>query len=204
MAMPVVLSLPLRTGILLFCLSIWLGQYFLINNSNLGNRTRKNWSTNWDLMIPFVPQMTIPYISAYIFGILPFLIIEDVKLFFYTLLGYFMVTFIGSGMHVVFPSQILSNEKIEPTGISMTLLYWVRQISKPYDNFPSTHVAFSVLTVGTCSLSRGPAFGGVLMIWALVITASTLLTKQHYFLDVVSGSLLGLAAFILVRLICNC
>ena len=177
--MPAVLSLSLRIGIVLFCLSIWVGQYFLINNSNLGNRTRKNWSTNWDRMIPFVPQLIIPYISAYPFGILPFFIIADAKLFFSTLFGYLMVTILGSGIHVIFPSQILRNEKIEPGGISKTLLYWSQQISKPYDNFPSTHVAFSVLTVGTSSLSRGSIIGGVLLIWALVISASTLLTKQH-------------------------
>jgi membrane-associated phospholipid phosphatase len=201
MTLPATLSLPLRIGILFFCFSFWLGQYFFINHSKLGGRPRKLWVTKWDSVITFSPLMIIPYLSVYIFGILPFFLISQTRLFLLTLSGYFLTTVIGSGIHILLPSQVLRHENTPSKEISWRLIGWFQRLCQPYDNFPSTHVAFSVLTVGTCLLSRGPIIGVVFMLWAFLIAVSTLMAKQHYVLDVVSGGFLGLTVFALIWLI---
>jgi membrane-associated phospholipid phosphatase len=199
--MPEFLSLPIRIGILSFCIVIWLGQFFLINHATSNKKTKKLWAMDWDSAIPFLPQTIFPYLSVYIFAILPFILIDEARLFFYTLLGYAIITLIGSGIHILSPSQVFRYEKLEPEGISLTTIYWYQRLCKPYDNFPSTHVAFSILAVGICYLRSGLMLGVVFMFWAVLIALSTLTTKQHYMLDIVSGSVLGVSVFILIVLL---
>jgi membrane-associated phospholipid phosphatase len=38
----------------------------------------------------------------------------------------------------------------------------------------------------------GPVIGNIMLIWAVLIAVSTLYTKQHYILDVLTGLLGGL------------
>jgi len=71
-------------------------------------------------------------------------------------------------------------------------------LCKPYDNFPSTHIAFAVIAAGMIFLSSGPILGSIMLVWALLVVLSTLLTKQHNILDITAGGLLGLAVFALI------
>lgn len=66
-----------------------------------------------------------------------------------------------------------------------------RLVALRYNYFPSLHVAFTVVCVAAYSRygTRVAKFG--VTIWGIAIVASTLLTHQHYLLDVAGGLLLG-------------
>lgn len=61
--------------------------------------------------------------------------------------------------------------------------------------FPSLHVAFAV-TAALAFAPRTTRLGGALLyLWALAVAASTLVTRQHYLLDVVAGWALALVCW---------
>ena len=64
----------------------------------------------------------------------------------------------------------------------------------PYNCFPSLHVAHSFVSALTCwRVHRGVGIGTG--ICASLVALSTLLTKQHYVLDVIAGVLLASIAY---------
>jgi membrane-associated phospholipid phosphatase len=62
----------------------------------------------------------------------------------------------------------------------------------PYAAFPSMHVALAV--VAARALWREGVGGGWLLLWPVVMSASTIYTGNHYLADVLAGWLLGWAA----------
>jgi membrane-associated phospholipid phosphatase len=196
--MPAELPLTTRLNILLPSLILWMAHYFVINRLSGRNRPRTDWSTRLDEGIPFLPRSALVYLSTYPFGLSPFVLISQTWLFAAAAYSYLVITAVSAIINVIFPSQVRRVEDLNPAGISSTLLGRYQRLCRPYDNFPSTHVAYSVVVVGTTFLAWGPGPGSVSLVWAVLIAISTLTTKQHYLADVASGSVLGLAVFLLV------
>src|SRR5688500_9286062 len=69
------------------------------------------------------------------------------------------------------------------------------RIDGPLNSFPSLHIALAVYAVAFVAHvldgKARPAVVGLLPIWATAIAFSTLATKQHYFVDVVAGTIFG-------------
>ncbi len=57
--------------------------------------------------------------------------------------------------------------------------------------FPSLHVAFTTLSVVAYAPCARPLGKSLLAVWGVGIVVATLLTHQHYLLDVLAGTLLG-------------
>jgi membrane-associated phospholipid phosphatase len=196
--MPAELPLTTRLNILLPSLILWVAHYFVINRLGGRNRPRTDWSMRLDAAIPFIPQSAIVYLSTYPFGLSPFILISEARLFTAAAYGYLIITAVSAIINVIFPSQVRRVEDLNPDGISSILLGRYQRLCRPYDNFPSTHVAYSVVVVGTAYLAWGPDTGSVFLLWAFLIAISTMTTKQHYLADVASGGALGLGVFLLV------
>lgn len=65
-------------------------------------------------------------------------------------------------------------------------------INLHHNNLPSLHVAFAC-TLAMAYATRATRAGAVaLFAWAVVVTMSTLFTRQHFFADVLAGALLGI------------
>lgn len=71
-------------------------------------------------------------------------------------------------------------------------LMWM--FDKPVNCFPSLHVSVAVLA-GLAFRRQNRKWGTVFLIWATLISLSTMTTKQHFFLDIVVGSLIALACY---------
>jgi membrane-associated phospholipid phosphatase len=196
--MPESLSMTVRMSVFCVGLTLWLVQYFIINNITQPPRPRIKSSIALDELIPFIPDFIIVYLSTYVFGILPFFLISGTSLFISTTMGYVIIATVSSTIHVLYPSQVQRYEIPEDKRISRWLISWFQRICRPYGNFPSTHVAFSVMSVSTGFIVGGPVFGGIFLTWAGMIALSTLVTKQHYLLDIVVGSALGAATALMV------
>ena len=106
----------------------------------------------------------------------------------------FVITCCGI-VFLVYPTTI-SRLPIPDGGLSAAALRGLRRLDPPNNCFPSMHVALAA----TCALvlrKAEPRWGGVFLMWAALIAASTLTTKQHYLLDVGGGLVLAAAAWIL-------
>ncbi len=64
-----------------------------------------------------------------------------------------------------------------------------------YNALPSLHVAISTIAAVMFFKSKSKYFL-VVLIWAILIILSTVLTKQHYFLDLVTGLILGVISYL--------
>jgi membrane-associated phospholipid phosphatase len=195
--MDATLPLPFRLSILTLTLILWLGIYFGVNRLRITPRRRLDSAIPLDRKIPFVPQLVLIYFSTYVFVIQPFIILSKARQFYWMLTSFASITVIYSLIHATVPSQIQRMEKFDTNGFSSKLIALFQQTCKPYGNFPSMHVALSVPVVGANFHAVGPFMGSIAFVWAVLIALSTLLTKQHYILDVLVGLLGGILVFAL-------
>jgi membrane-associated phospholipid phosphatase len=193
------MSLPLRLLVLLAALAVWLAQYFAINRIASPRCPRIRSITALDRALPFVPAFAGIYLSACFFDLLPFVLIASPDLFWRTLTGYALITLVSSGIHWAFPSQVDRPSGPRPTSLSLACLIAFQATCRPHGNFPSTHVAFAMLSASTALVLGGPVVGGLCVLWAGLIALSTLLTRQHYCLDVAAGVGVGVCAAALVN-----
>ena len=152
-----------------------------------------------DRMIPFMPDSVYLYESLYfIVPIAPWLMKTRFEINQYAK-GLILMNTVGFFFFFFCPTL-----SPRPTDIhDANMLY--RQlilIDKELNAFPSLHAAYALFHCACChgifcSGFNGKAVRWIIWVWALGITVSTLLTKQHVFVDVVAGSILGLGSFAL-------
>ena len=87
--------------------------------------------------------------------------------------------------------------------LSDALLYWTRQIDGANNTFPSGHVTYAwllYLGASRCQfVTQNPPLSRIYLLWAIGISLSTLVLKQHYIVDVFSGITLAYASFYLAK-----
>ena len=97
--------------------------------------------------------------------------------------------------YVFFPSFYPREDWVDTSTVSGMVVEFTRMIDGANNTFPSGHVTFawmlaffvSISSVGKKYLSLRVAY----IVWASLISVSTLTLKQHYLFDVVSGILLA-------------
>ena len=100
---------------------------------------------------------------------------------------------IAGALHWAFPTRYPRELFPIPEGtdpLSAGMLQVVRFFDTPSSCLPSLHVAISFASALLVWRERKRIFWALLA-WSLVIAASTLTTKQHYLIDVLSGALLA-------------
>ena len=148
-----------------------------------------------ELRIPFVPAMTLFYMSLYfLFLLAPFVLRtrREVRALVWTLA---LVIAVGGIGFLLFPAELAFAPPAEgELGAWAGLYHLADALNLTYNLVPSLHVAMSVVCVAIFS-PRAPEAGKLLLwAWAVLIAASTLLIHQHHLLDVVTGWLLALAS----------
>lgn len=150
-----------------------------------------------DLAIPFVPSFIWIYHSFFAVIIISFIgLMKSKKIFFSCLSGFFLATAILSAFYILLPSYY--PRELWPTTtdtVSDWLLNLTRAIDAPNNTLPSGHNTFSwmlafFMTTTSCAKKYKwivPSY----FVWAVLITASTLLLKQHYIADAISGIVLA-------------
>ena len=154
---------------------------------------------NW---IPFRPMWTWIYIFAYYpFLTTLILLIPSWEDFWSIFLSFTLMLITHIFISLIFPVRVPDAWRISDcdAGLSSKLLRFVQTIDKGGNCFPSMHVAIAVVSAYHLQrLINGPASIDVL-IWSfpVLIGASTVFTKQHYFVDVPAGASLGLVGWML-------
>ncbi|MGC8926600.1 MAG: phosphatase PAP2 family protein [Myxococcota bacterium] len=142
-----------------------------------------------DRIIPLVPGWSWIYEMLFIFPIFLVLILEtldEVKKVGFSII---MCDLVAYPIFLMFPVMSVRPE-VPMNTASEILLNFIYYVDLPTNCFPSLHVAVSMVSAFVIYHKTG--FSGI---WAItlgiLISLSTLFTKQHYFLDVVSGLLLA-------------
>src|SRR3989338_6179632 len=168
-------------------LLMW-GIYFITNFLNAGRGTY-SFNIFLDGLIPFVPLFVFFYFIYFPFVLLPFLFAKG-KNFINLVKANIFIIMISNLIYVLIPTKIPRPEFIA-NDIPTFVLNFVYNI----DNlFPSLHVSMTFLALLAISKINKKFFLIALVLFALT-TLSTLFIKQHYVLDVLSGLMLGYAAY---------
>jgi membrane-associated phospholipid phosphatase len=186
------LSLSFRLTVLAATLLAWLGLYFLLNRRTVDPTARIDLGTALDRRIPFVPVFAVGYFSTYVYVVQPFIILSDARLFYWMLASFAAISLASSLIHAALPSMVERADPGKEGGLPGHMLGLFQTVCKPYGNFPSMHVGLTVPVVAANFMAGGPVIGGFMLAWAVMIALSTLYTKQHYVLDVLAGSAVGL------------
>jgi len=154
-----------------------------------------------ELAIPFVPAMTVFYMSLYLFFMLAPFILRSAREFRALVITLAVMIFCSGIGFLLFPADLAFPQPPESAlGIWAGLFHFADWLNLTYNLVPSLHVAFAVACAAVFS-ARAPMIGKMLLwLWATMIAASTVLIHQHHLLDVASGWLLALVC---VRMVFN-
>jgi membrane-associated phospholipid phosphatase len=147
----------------------------------------------WEAAIPFMPALILPYLSLDLFFIAaPFLMRDDRELKTYSR-RIAAVTLIAAFCFLLFPMKFVFLRPHVDGFIGM-LFNEFRAIDLPFNEFPSLHIALTVL-VGNAYLrhTRG-LLRALLALWFVLILISVVPTYQHHIIDVLGGILLAAMA----------
>jgi len=152
-----------------------------------------------ELNIPFIPEFIFAYRSLdLLFLICPFVLRTRGEIRALAL-AMFVVTGIGGVSFLLLPAEpAYAPHAVH--GFWSDIFAFNHQIVRRYNMVPSLHVALSTVALAAYGTRRGVWGRGLLAAWGGLIALSTLLTHQHHVLDVVTGLLLGWAAYLLVYL----
>ena len=142
-----------------------------------------------DAWLPFIPHFVFAYILYYPWLLLPLRVLQTRESFFRCLGAFVAMQLIAEAVFVLYPSHIV-RPVVVGSGLSETLLRSVYGLDVGWNLFPSLHVGHSVLVA---LVYRRYARRGVGLVWlgTFLISASTVLIKQHFFVDILAGAALA-------------
>ncbi len=180
---------------LALCLGLAEGLWFAVIYSGADWITRQHsyrvqWHASWDLLIPFVPAAFLAYLSLNVlFWIVPFVLRTRAELF--GIVYAMAVATLVAGVCFVAMPLAHAYPPVSDLGSWQMIAEFARGLALEYNYAPSLHVAFTTI----CFLAMRKYLRGwhaaLLGLWCAAIMIATLLTHQHYLIDVVTGLLLG-------------
>ena len=151
--------------------------------------------TTVDDWIPLIPAFIFPYISLYALLALSLWRFwkADIRVFKLAALAVF-IDFALSYLCDLFFHTGIERPVITGSDISSDVLRWVYSVDEPFNAFPSLHTSLSAL----CALlwrKAGSNIWIIVLLWAVLIIASTVLVKQHYIVDVFGGMAVAILSY---------
>lgn len=163
-----------------------------------------------DEKIPFIPEFIWLYhtLVPVIVGTAIFSMHRR-RVFFNTIAALTLSMAVLTCFHLLFPSYYPRQDLYLNTNFSISL--WLVEITRQFDaacnTFPSGHVTFSWVIYFCARMSdnikRTNKLIHVYLLWTVLISISTLVLKQHYIFDVLSGIILAYASVVVGRVAVN-
>lgn len=155
-----------------------------------------------DAKIPFVPAFFIPYCIWYlmIFIIPYYLYCKDKDKFIKYTMAYILCSMIGNIVFISYPSTV-ARPTVTGTDIFSLIAKFIYWIDTPTNCFPSLHCAISMLFIlYICESKNTNIITKIsVCIISILIMLSTLFTKQHVVVDFISGDMLALIVYLIVK-----
>jgi membrane-associated phospholipid phosphatase len=177
---------------------VFLGTYRVV--ALLAEGRSVDLMTPLDHAIPFIPWTWWLYIPAYALGLLVAIgLIDDRRVFHRVIVALLCMGAFNSVFYLAIPSVYPRPvDALEP-GLTAMAFEWLWATDLPNNTFPSSHVAVGALSVFVARLSKSP-WALIPLLCAVSVSLSVLTTKQHYWVDSVSGWMVaGLAYWLIVR-----
>jgi len=151
-----------------------------------------------DHATPLIPEFIYVYALVFLAGALPLTVQTGRQLFRRICASYLLAMLVSYVVFLAWPVTMTIRPEAPPVDSLATwgiaLAYW---LDKPSNCLPSLHVSVAMLA-GLCTWSADRLVGAGGIAVAIAISASTMLVKQHWFADVVTGVLLALVAWALL------
>lgn len=169
--------------------------YFWCQRNNFRKPVELNcFIDNWFTLKPW----WIWIYSGIYYPIIVFMVFsfKDIRHFNYTVLSFFILMLIQMVFFIFFPVQTPPSWRLQVTGKSKSsqFLRYVQSLDKANNCFPSMHVSVSSLTA--FHLNQNYSFlDNYIFCFPILIGISALYTKQHFFLDLIPGFLVGYISF---------
>ena len=161
-----------------------------------------------DALIPFVPEFIWVYhtlIPVILFTTI--ILIKRKDCFFSSYIACLLAAGSLLIFYFLFPAYYPRGGLIEEVTISEWLVNWTRMIDDANNTFPSSHVTFSwimFLSVVNCDIAKKYSSLNIFYVcWAILVSISTLLLKQHFIIDVGSGIILASICYHIAKKISN-
>lgn len=141
--------------------------------------------------LPLVPAFTAVYLGVHVFSVVPYCAIPETRHLRRYLLGNLLIIALSAIVWVSLPVR-LDRPPLSPelSGFGAWLLHEVYATDPTTNCFPSAHCSVAVYAAIGLRFASRPIFAwGIAS--AAAICLSTLLTKQHYVVDVVTGAMLA-------------
>jgi membrane-associated phospholipid phosphatase len=147
-----------------------------------------------DRVIPLVPAWALVYGMLYLFLIvLPVLVVRQQEHVDQTVRAYLLIWITAYVCFLAYPTAASRPAEVLGESFMIWSLRFLYSSDPAFNCLPSLHVAHSFVSALTClRVHRGVGVAAIL--GAVLVAISTLFTKQHYVLDVVTGVLLACVA----------
>ena len=156
-----------------------------------------------DRAVPFVPATGWIYAAVYLFLVASFVAMRDLVRVSRFLYACALVQLVAAALFVAWPIAYPRELFDVPAGTgpaNAALVAFFRGLDAPVNCFPSLHVTTAVLCAVALRPQLSRAGWGVVVALALLLAASTLTFKQHYFADVAGAvPLAALGWFVFFR-----
>jgi membrane-associated phospholipid phosphatase len=186
--------------IMLMVYVAWLAMYYFTAWIGSLRGPAFNAAIPLDSSIPYLPAFLPVYYLAYVTIAGIFLISREPAFLNRAYISIIAANAFAFVFFMAFP--VLGPERITDTtghSVVQNMVQLTHFLDSRYNAFPSLHVANPVLLFLLSARHRGLSWLTLLfLILALSISAATLLVKQHYLLDVVSGVVLAVSALAVV------
>jgi membrane-associated phospholipid phosphatase len=161
-----------------------------------------NLRTPLDAALPVVKQFVVPYVSLnyVVYFTLIFFLLFKTKIFHSASLAMITAFFVSYFFYFFFQTEVM-RPVLTGTDLFTRMIQNVYAGDHPFNDFPSLHTSVStLLAIHWFRFDRRA--GIIASIWAVFVVISTVLIKQHYVADVVSGLLLAFgASWLYIKLI---
>lgn len=149
------------------------------------------WYSGWELSVPLVPAMIVPYFSIYPLFFLAFFMCAEAPALRTLSRRLITAQLVAGSVYLMCPLQ---SGFTRPTidGVFAPLFHVLEATDLPYNLAPSLHVATSIILAPVFCARLSGSGRWMLAIWFALICASTVFTWQHHLVDVASGALLGM------------
>lgn len=173
-----------------FLVTVWFILVYGYTNyrADLGQRSFEFYH-DWELGIPLIPWMILPYLSLNLLTLAPLFYLSPPEM---RRLGrgLFAATVCAGFIFYVFPAPIGFLRPDEVPGWN-ALYQFLWSLDRTNNTLPSLHITFSLLTVLAVWPKTHTPEKIVLGLWMALICAAVLFTWQHHVWDVISGLILG-------------
>lgn len=180
-----------------WCVPFFAFVYGYTNWRAKSARQTFSFAFDWELDLPFIPWMILPYMSLNLLVCAPIFFTNPGEI---RRLGRAVAfaTVLGGAMFYLMPAPIKFIRPGDVPGWNF-LFDVVWTLDGVNNTLPSMHIAFASLTVCLLWKFLTLAWRGFFVAWFVLIMVSVVFTWQHHVMDIVAGLFVGVLAHVVVK-----